>query len=76
MKKLISTRKTAGTYRELTKIENGSTGHGYASVFGRFFDGAVTHIAIEDPYIRAFHQVRNMIHVYVGVKYILITCID
>lgn len=57
MKKLITARKSAGIYRELTKIENGSTGHGYASVFGRFLDGTVTYINIEDPYIRAFHQV-------------------
>lgn len=57
VKKLIIARKSAGIYRELTKIENGSTGHGYASVFGRFLDGTVTYINIEDPYIRAFHQV-------------------
>lgn len=57
VKKLIGERKSNGTYRELTKIENGSTGYGYASVFGRFLDGTVTYIDIEDPYIRAFHQV-------------------
>ncbi|XP_012233292.1 MIT domain-containing protein 1-like [Linepithema humile] len=61
VKKLISDRKSAGTYRELTKIENGSTGHGYASVFGRFLDGTVTYIDIEDPYIRAFHQCQNLV---------------
>lgn len=59
MKKLISTRKLAGTYREVMKIESGTTGHGYANVFGRFLDGTVTYIDIEDPYIRAFHQVRS-----------------
>ncbi|EFN68295.1 MIT domain-containing protein 1 [Camponotus floridanus] len=61
VKKLITARKSAGIYRELTKIENGSTGHGYASVFGRFLDGTVTHINIEDPYIRAFHQCQNLV---------------
>ncbi|XP_011701468.1 PREDICTED: MIT domain-containing protein 1-like [Wasmannia auropunctata] len=61
VKKLVSTRKSAGTYTEMTKIEDGSTGHGYASVFGRFLDGTVTHIDIEDPYIRAFHQCQNLV---------------
>ncbi|KAM0734360.1 MIT domain-containing protein 1 [Formica fusca] len=61
VKKLIIARKSAGIYRELTKIENGSTGHGYASVFGRFLDGTVTYINIEDPYIRAFHQCQNLV---------------
>ncbi|XP_071558702.1 MIT domain-containing protein 1-like [Temnothorax nylanderi] len=61
VKKLIITRKSAGIYREYTKIESGSTGHGYASVFGRFLDGTVTYIEIEDPYIRAFHQCQNLV---------------
>jgi len=62
VKRLISTRKSAGIYRELTRIESGSTGHGYASVFGRFLDGTVKYIDIEDPYIRAFHQVYCCLH--------------
>lgn len=57
VKRFITERKLDGTYRELMKIENGSKGHGYASVLGRFLDGTVTYIDIEDPYIRAFHQV-------------------
>ncbi|KYN02046.1 MIT domain-containing protein 1 [Cyphomyrmex costatus] len=61
VKKLISTRKSAGIYTELIKIEDGSTGYGYASVFGRFLDGSVTSIDIEDPYIRAFHQCQNLV---------------
>ncbi|XP_011647452.1 MIT domain-containing protein 1-like [Pogonomyrmex barbatus] len=61
IKKLISTRKSAGIYRELIKIESGSIGHGYASIFGRFFDGTVTYINIEDPYIRAYHQCQNLV---------------
>lgn len=61
MKKLIITRKAAGIYRELIKIENGSTGHSYASVFGRFLESTVTYINIEDPYIRAVHQIQNLV---------------
>ncbi|XP_053995230.1 MIT domain-containing protein 1-like [Hylaeus anthracinus] len=61
LKDLIDQRKAAGTYREIIKIENGSTGNSYASVFGRFLDATVTYIQIEDPYIRAFHQCQNFV---------------
>ncbi|XP_032671398.1 MIT domain-containing protein 1-like [Odontomachus brunneus] len=61
VKKFIHTRKLVGSYRESTKIESGSIGHSYASVFGRFLDNSVTFINIEDPYIRAFHQCQNLV---------------
>ncbi|XP_003703406.1 MIT domain-containing protein 1-like [Megachile rotundata] len=61
IKSLIEKEKAAGTYRELIKIENGSIGHGYGTVFGRFLDATVTYIHIEDPYIRAFHQCQNLV---------------
>lgn len=61
MKKHIQLRKLTGSYRESIKIENGSIGHSYASVFGRFLDATITYIDIEDPYIRAFHQCQNLV---------------
>ncbi|XP_014488601.1 PREDICTED: MIT domain-containing protein 1-like [Dinoponera quadriceps] len=61
LKSFIHARKLDGLYRESTRIENGSTGHSYASVFGRFLDGTVTYINIEDPYIRTFHQCQNLV---------------
>lgn len=57
IKNLINERKASGKYREQTKIEEGSSGHGYASVFGRFLDASVNKIYIEEPYVRVFHQV-------------------
>ena len=39
-------------------IEENSTGHSYATVFGRYLNDEVTEIEIDDPYIRLFHQVR------------------
>lgn len=57
IKDLIEKQKESGIYRELIKIETGSTGYGYGTVFGRFLDATVTYIRIEDPYIRLFHQV-------------------
>lgn len=59
IKKLISEKKALGQYREQMKIEAGSIGYGYGSLFGRFLDDKVTHIHVEDPYIRAYHQVIN-----------------
>lgn len=58
IKKLIHEKKSLGQYREQMRIEAGSIGHGYASLFGRFLDDRVTHIHVEDPYIRAYHQVQ------------------
>lgn len=58
IKTLIDEKKSHGKYREQMKIENGSSGHGYRSVFGRFLDASVTQIRIEDPYVRTFHQVN------------------
>lgn len=55
---LIAEKKSIGQYREHMKIENGSTGHDYNSLFGRFLDVTVTQIQIEDPYIRSAHQVN------------------
>ncbi|XP_043267706.1 MIT domain-containing protein 1-like [Venturia canescens] len=61
VKALIDERKAAGKYREQTRIEAGSIGHGYATLFGRFLDASVTQIDIEDPYIRSFHQCQNLV---------------
>lgn len=58
IKNLIAERKSTGKYREHMKIESGSVGHGYDSVFGRFLDITVTQIQVEDPYIRTVHQVK------------------
>lgn len=70
IKSLIDERKAAGKYREQTRIEAGTTGHGYASLFGRFLDASVTHIHIEDPYIRTFHQVTEYIAIiYLNIQH-------
>ncbi|XP_017793718.1 PREDICTED: MIT domain-containing protein 1-like [Habropoda laboriosa] len=61
IKILIEKQKATGTYRELIKVQSGSIGYGYTSVFGRFLDTRVTYIHIEDPYIRAFHQCQNLV---------------
>ncbi|XP_034944624.1 MIT domain-containing protein 1-like [Chelonus insularis] len=61
IKKLIDEGKASGKYREHTKIEAGSIKHGYDSTFGRFLDNSITYILVEDPYIRAYHQIMNFV---------------
>ncbi|KAJ8676330.1 hypothetical protein QAD02_012117 [Eretmocerus hayati] len=61
IKALIEEGKKSGKYRENMKIEAGSVGHGYDSVFGRFLSDTVTQIRIEEPYIRTFHQCQNLL---------------
>ena len=59
LKKQIETEKRLGKYHEQLHITENSTGHSYNSVLGRFLDGQVTVVEVEDPYIRAAHQVRG-----------------
>ncbi|WP_121969239.1 BREX system Lon protease-like protein BrxL [Leptolyngbya sp. BC1307] len=41
-------------------IYYGDTGHSYDSIFGPYFQGAKI-VTIEDPYIRASHQIQNFV---------------
>ena len=69
IKALIDDKKSHGKYREQMKIENGSSGYGYGSVFGRFLDASVTQIRIEDPYVRTFHQVKIIVINYCSEQF-------
>jgi hypothetical protein len=60
VKEFIEKKKLAGTYSEHLKIENGNTGYGYTSIFGRFLDATVTQIQIDEPYLKTFHQVNSI----------------
>ncbi len=43
-------------------ISDGQSGCSYQSLFGRLLDdGEVTRVEVEDPYIRAHHQVVNFL---------------
>ena len=42
-------------------IAEGGCGHSYASVFGSCLDGNVEWVELDDPYIRARHQVQNFV---------------
>ena len=47
----------AGKYHEQIRIAEGSVGHSYGALFGRFIDENLTSVEVEDPYIRSVHQV-------------------
>jgi len=53
--------KEAGKFHEHLKIQAGSIGHGYESLFGRFLSDDVKKIEVEDPYIRTHHQIVNFL---------------
>ncbi|CAF0939868.1 unnamed protein product [Rotaria sordida] len=52
---------TTKTYHEQIQIKDGSLGNSYEKIFNRFLDETVTQITIQDPYIRAFHQISNFL---------------
>ena len=43
------------------QVKEGSTGHSYSTVFSNCMDGNVESITINDPYIRARHQLHNFV---------------
>jgi hypothetical protein len=49
------------TYHEQIQIKDGSIGNSYEKIFSRFLNENVTQVTIQDPYIRAFHQVSIFI---------------
>lgn len=45
----------------LLHIKEGETGHSYSSVFDRCLDSNVEWVELQDPYLRARHQVHNLV---------------
>ncbi|XP_065207239.1 MIT domain-containing protein 1-like [Planococcus citri] len=64
IKEYVETEKDKDSYHEQIIIENDSSGHSYATVFGRFLDSSVNEIEIDDPYVRIFHQFQNLVKFY------------
>ena len=52
---------SAKTYHEQIQIQDGSIGNSYEKIFSRFLNDTVTQVTVQDPYIRAFHQVSVFI---------------
>ncbi|CAF0750564.1 unnamed protein product [Adineta steineri] len=49
------------TYHEQIQIKDGAIGNSYEKIFSRFLDENVTEIIVQDPYIRAYHQITNFL---------------
>ncbi|CAL8080290.1 unnamed protein product [Calicophoron daubneyi] len=62
--KIAIRRETAkGGYHEQLVIEDGSRGHGYRRIFGRFVSEGTAHeVWVEDPYVRSTFQIENFSH--------------
>ncbi len=45
----------------LLRIKDGETGYSYYSVFEKCLDGNVEWVEIQDPYLRAKHQLHNLV---------------
>jgi len=58
---IIAKEKENGKYHEQIKIQVNSIGYSYETIFGRFLENTVTSITVEDPYIRAHHQIVNFL---------------
>ncbi|XP_065842381.1 MIT domain-containing protein 1-like [Oscarella lobularis] len=61
VKQYVTTKKATGPHHERISIAENAQGFGYERVFARFLDGSVTHVEIEDPYIRNTHQIYNFL---------------
>jgi hypothetical protein len=48
-------------FHEQIRIENDSTGHCYADIFGRLLDPSVTEVEVDDAYIRCSYQVEFLL---------------
>lgn len=58
LKILIEKEKTAGQFREQYQIKSDATGYNYEKIFGELIDDELSAVEVEDPYIRATHQVN------------------
>lgn len=58
---IIRKDKEAGKFHEHIKIQAGSIGYGYETLFGRFLDEDAKIIEVDDPYIRSHHQIINFL---------------
>lgn len=71
LKDCIQKRKDEEKYHEQIRIEEGSCGHNYEEIFGRFLDASVTEVHVEDSYIRNIHQIYNFLRF---CELLLLTC--
>ena len=49
------------------RIPDGAIGYSYGTLFGEYLDNTVEKVEIDDPYIRASHQVSETANLYLRV---------
>ncbi|XP_017783626.1 PREDICTED: MIT domain-containing protein 1-like isoform X2 [Nicrophorus vespilloides] len=60
LKVIVANLKKSGKYHEQIRIKNDDTGYSYESLFSEYLNSEVRKVQIEDPYIKAHHQVQNL----------------
>ncbi|XP_055688507.1 MIT domain-containing protein 1 [Lutzomyia longipalpis] len=53
--------RTKGEIKDKILIVENSTGHSYKSLFGKYLDGNVKEILVEEPYLREHFQLTNLV---------------
>uniref|UniRef100_A0A1L8DPW6 Putative phospholipase d-like domain at c-terminus of mit n=1 Tax=Nyssomyia neivai TaxID=330878 RepID=A0A1L8DPW6_9DIPT len=53
--------KSKGEIKEKICIVENSRGHSYRSLFGKYLDGNVSEIEVEEPYLREHFQLTNLV---------------
>ncbi|XP_017783624.1 PREDICTED: MIT domain-containing protein 1-like isoform X1 [Nicrophorus vespilloides] len=61
LKVIVANLKKSGKYHEQIRIKNDDTGYSYESLFSEYLNSEVRKVQIEDPYIKAHHQVQNLV---------------
>ncbi|XP_055320849.1 MIT domain-containing protein 1 [Sitodiplosis mosellana] len=57
----IKERQSRGEMKEKIHILANGTGYGYEQIFGKYLDDGVKEIALEEPYLREYYQLINLV---------------
>ncbi|GFO11641.1 mit domain-containing protein 1-like [Plakobranchus ocellatus] len=61
LKLFVKEEKEASKQHSQIQVEANSKGHSYETLFGKYLNKFVTSVEVDDPYVRAHHQVQNFL---------------
>ncbi|GFR58817.1 MIT domain-containing protein 1-like [Elysia marginata] len=61
LKIFVKVEKEASKQHSQIQVEANSKGHSYETLFGQYLNKYVSVVEVDDPYIRAHHQVQNFL---------------
>lgn len=61
IKVLLTKWSTKGEIKDKIYIMEGSSGFSYSTIFSKYMDDSVKEILIEEPYIREYYQLCNLV---------------